>query len=171
MLRLMHRATHVDPSLWNHWGGFFFFSDIANKTEAELSRIFLQTLQWVLLTEDDVNGERRLVPAARVYRREVGLIVHAGGRRLVVSSPRINAARRPLLGAASVPLSDKSCSPSRNFARTDLTDGVSRIPAGQQTALLSSLQHAPPPRTRLGPAVIGRAGSPANHSPHVRVTA
>lgn len=29
----------------------------------------------------------------------------------------------------------------------------------------------PPPRTRLGPAVIGRAGSPANHSPHVRVTA
>lgn len=83
MLSLMHRhpcgSFFVEPLRW-------LVSDIANKTEAELSRIFLQTLQRVLLTEDDVNGERRLVPAARVYR-EVGLIVHAGGRRLVVPSP------------------------------------------------------------------------------------
>lgn len=36
--------------------------------------------QALLLTEDDINGERRLVPAPRVHSY-VGSIIHAGDRR------------------------------------------------------------------------------------------
>lgn len=168
-------ATHVDPSLWNHWGGFFFFqtSRTKQKQNSAGSSFKLCSGSYSLRMMSTARGglSRQL---GSIVKLDWLFMLAAGGLSFPPPNKRCST-------PASVPLQSRWCSPSRNFARTGLTDGASasRIPAGQQTALLSSLQHSPQntcfnpptPRTRLGPAVIGRAGSPANHSLDVRVTA